>query len=432
MKKRQLTLGLMAIFSVNALAAQLQAPDANFLSKAAEHAITIDNWDQGENSASTFPNAYKFTHSYRISHGLLGSGLDVLMPQPLKESNQLDLKKIKVPVINGEMNMEDFLRDRLKNHSMVIAQKDAIIHQHYWNNTHKDSTHLVMSVTKSFTAMIAGIIAAEGKIDMSKPVTDYLPELKDTAWENATVEEVADMRTSLVIPKEEGKSWDNRMTLSQGYNGDETKTYPNGVADYLQLVTKHEGNMGYKYTYQCANTEVLGKVIEAATGQQLADLYESKIWTKVGLEQDAFLMSDPSGFPIASGGLNATTRDLARVGLMLQNNGKNYLGEQVVPSLFIQALWDGNEKVRAAWKLSKEGRLGEGWYKDQFRVLKVDGRTMLAMTGIHGQAVIMDKKTGAVIAMNGGYPVTESLRMAQIIFVKVAPMIFDAIESQPS
>ncbi len=428
MKKSLISISLLIGLSNIANAAQFQKPDVEFISNAANHSITVDNWDQGENAASTFPNAYKFTNSYRLSHGLLGSDSDVISPQELQQGKSIDLNKIMVSDIDGEMSVESFLRDRVKNHSMVVVQGEKLIHQHFWNNTSPETTHLDMSVTKSFTSMLAAIATAEGKLDMSKKVIDYLPELKGTAWETATVQEVADMRTSLIFPQQKGKTWDDRMTASQGYNGDQSKTYPNGVADYFPLVKDYEGDMGHKYTYQCVNTEVLGKVVEAATGKNLADLYESQIWQKVGLEHDAFLMSDPSGFPMASGGLNATTRDIARVGLMIQNGGKNYLGDQVIPTEFIQNLWKGNEEVRSAWKLSKEAPLANGWYKDQFRVLEIPGHTILAMVGIHGQVVAMDKDSGTVIAMNGGYPKTETPRMAISLFNKVIPAILDAVK----
>ncbi|WP_041421575.1 serine hydrolase domain-containing protein [Shewanella sediminis] len=426
MNKTLLAFSLLVSFGSSA--ADFQGRDATFLENAAQHMISVKNYDSGENAASTFPHAYKFTHSYRISHGLLGSGQDVLSPEVLKSDKQLDFSKIMITDIDGQMDLNTFLRDRLKNHSMVVVNGDRLLHEHYWNNMDEHSTHLMMSVTKSFTSMMAAIAVSEGKLDMSKPVIHYLPELKGTAWETASVQEVADMRTSVIQKVSKHKSWDDRMTLSQSYNGDTAGDYPRGVTDYFPLVTKVETKMGKKYTYQCVNTEVLGKVVEAATGKRLADLIEDNIWKKVGLENDAFLMSDHVGGAVASGGLNAATKDMARIGKVLMNDGKNYLGEQVIPSDFISGLLQGDDNVRSAWKLSKEASLADGWYKDQFRLLNVGGYSILAMVGIHGQVVAMDKASGTVIAMNGGYPMTETPRMAISLFHKVIPAILDAVE----
>ncbi|CAG23811.1 serine hydrolase domain-containing protein [Photobacterium profundum] len=432
MKKQALAALIALSVSIPAMAATFNSPDKVFIKASAAHAITVENWDSGENAASTFTNAYKFTNSYRISHGLLGAKADVVMPEALQRNMSVDLSTIMIDDLDGKMPLTTFLRDRLKNHSMVVLKNNHLVHQHFWNNMDENSTHLDMSVTKSYTSMLAAIAVSEGKLDMSKPVTDYLPELNNTGWSKATVQEVADMRTSLKMTPTKGKSWDDRMTGAQGYNGDLSKTYPNGVADYFKFVTSVTEPMGSKYMYQCANTEVLGKIVEAATGERLADLLESEIWQKVGMENDAFLMSDPSGYPMASGGLNATTRDLARTGRMILNNGKNYLGEQVVPKQFIDNLFAGNDTVRSAWSKGKESALADGWYKDQFRLLNVGGHNILAMVGIHGQVVAMHKETGIVIAMNGGYPMTETPRMAISLFHKVIPAIIDAINEYKS
>ncbi len=110
------------------------------------------------------------------------------------------------------------------------------------------------------------------------------------------------------------------------------------------------------------------------------------------------------------------------------NGGKNYRGEQVVPAEFIKKLQDGNDEVRSAWLKGKESALLEGWYKDQFRVVEVGGRKIMAMLGIHGQIVAMDYENGTVVAMNGGYPQTETPRAFIAVFYKALPAIFAAAD----
>lgn len=270
MKLKVLSLAVLLSSSFMANAATFNKPDAAFLEGAAASGMPVELWDSAEYAASSFPNAYKFTPSYQIER----SGL---APEQFKTDKSLDFNKIMVPAIDGEMSLNDFLRDRVKNHSMVVLKGDHMLHEHYWNNMDEHSTHLDMSVTKSFTAMLAGIAAAEGKLDMSKQVTDYLPELKGTAWDGATVQETADMRTSVIQEVQKHKSWDTRMTDAQGWNGDFSATYPNGIKDYFPMVKEVSAPMGSKYSYQCINTEVLGKVVEAATGEKLADLLEKQI-----------------------------------------------------------------------------------------------------------------------------------------------------------
>ncbi len=324
--------------------------------------------------------------------------------------------------------MFTLIRDRLKNQALDLLKGDKLVHQHFFNGMNENSTHLDMSVTKSFTATLAAIAVKEGKLDMSKRVEAYLPEMKGTAFEGVSIQEVADMRSGLSIPTPQFLSWDPRLTQSQNWNG-ENDSGLHGVKEYLKLITDRKYPIGEVYQYQDPNTELLGMVVEKATGIKLAEYLEDKIWKRVGAENDAFWMSGPDGFVVASGGLNMSTRDLARIGLVILNDGKNYVGERIIPKSFLDAIWQGNEKVRKAWKSGKESALApDGWYKDQYRVLNIKGHKILVMVGIHGQVLAMEKKSGVIVAMNGGYPQTETPRMANLIFHQIIPAILDELK----
>jgi hypothetical protein len=106
--------------------------------------------------------------------------------------------------------------------------------------------------------------------------------------------------------------------------------------------------------------------------------------------------------------------------------GKNQKGEQIVPEGFSDALWEGNDRVRAAWAMGKEAELApNGWYKDQIRAPDIDGHKIMAFVGIHGQVLVMEPESETVIAMNGGYPRTETERMNSLLFLQVIPAILD-------
>ncbi|TAJ04425.1 class C beta-lactamase-related serine hydrolase [Marinilabiliaceae bacterium JC017] len=408
--------------------AQFSGVDEAFVEQSEKLGISQAHWDAPEYAAASFPNAYKYTRHYRISRGLLGAPESVLVPEELVNTGSLNLSRLTGQDIDGEHDLITLLRDRLKNHSMVVLKDNKIVHQHYWNGMDEHATHLDMSVTKSFTSLLASIAVAEGKLDMHNTVESYLPFLKGTAFEGTTIQEVADMRSGLDIPTPKFLSWDPRLTQSQEWNG-KNESGLNGVKEYVKLIKERKYPAGKAYQYQDPNTEVLGMVVEAATGENLADYMQQKLWKQVGVDDDAFWMADPTEYVVASGGLNITTRDLARVGRMLLNNGRNYLNEPIINPEFITNLWTGNQAVREAWKYGKESKLApNGWYKDQFRVLNIKGQSILCMVGIHGQVLAMNKTTNTVIAMNGGYPQTETPRMAKLIFYEVIPAILEALE----
>ncbi|GIU36318.1 beta-lactamase family protein [Shewanella schlegeliana] len=405
-------------------AVEFKSTNADFINQAATFGVTQDNWDDAANAAATFPNAYQFTSHMQIVPTIKSWK---------QEWNYapINLLELSASDLDGEHRLEVLLRDRLKNHSMVVLNRGKLVHQHFFNGYDLNQTHLQMSVTKSFTAMLAAISVAEGKLDMSQPIVSYLPELIDSGFEDATVQEVADMRSGIGVKFTQGKLWDDRMTEAQDWNGD--SKYPNmrSIMDYAKLLDNHRP-IGKVYDYLDINTELLGKVVEKVQGKPLAAVFAEKLWHKIDAENPARWMANRNGEVVASGGLNITTRDLARIGQVIVNGGKNFAGEQVLPVAFIESLIQGNDKVRHAWRQGKEFKLAKGWYQDQFRVLHIangKGETykVLAMVGIHGQILALDLESQTVIAMNSGFGDMEPPRMALMVFKQIIPAILDAM-----
>ena len=84
------------------------------------------------------------------------------------------------------------------------------------------------------------------------------------------------------------------------------------------------------------DTQVLGMVLRHATGSSLAAYLSSRIWQPLGMQDDAYYLTDRSGVEFAAGGLNATLRDYARFGLLYAHYG-NWRGVQVVPAQWVRA-----------------------------------------------------------------------------------------------
>jgi CubicO group peptidase (beta-lactamase class C family) len=57
-----------------------------------------------------------------------------------------------------------------------------------------DRQHIVFSITKSMASLLAGVLVGEGVIDLQRPITDYLPELSNSAYAGATIRHLLDMQ----------------------------------------------------------------------------------------------------------------------------------------------------------------------------------------------------------------------------------------------
>ncbi len=421
---------LPILFTLTLLAFSVQAttfkqPDQEFIEAAASIGMTGENWDTPEFVSSAMPHVYKFAHSYTLHKGDYVRELE-------RGEQLLDLEQVMVPDFDGPMSAKDFLMNRMQNHNAVVIKDGKIVHEHYGNGLDEFSTHLDMSVSKSFTAMAAAIAVGKGLLKWEDKAIQYVPELEGTAFETATVQEVSDMRTAVVLAAGTAeKYWDTRLSEAQGYYGQEkAEAYPNGTMDFFPLITERQDYaMGEKYDYQDVNSELLGLIVDRATGESFTTILEQDLLQKAGVAADAHFMSDKKGLAMGSTGMNMATKDLARVGLLFLNEGRNEKGQQVLPAKFVSDLWEGNDKVRSAWLKGKESALADGYYKDQFRVLEVGGYRVLAMVGVNGQMCAMNLETNTVIALNGAYPMAETPRFAAMQFHQFIPAIIDAVSS---
>ena len=102
--------------------------------------------------------------------------------------------------------------------------------------------------------------------------------------------------------------------------------------------------------YRTVHSEVLGWIVSRITGKHFADLMSERIWQKLGMEEDAYVMVDSVGTPLQGAGLCATARDLARFGEMLRRGGE-FNGRRV----FDQAVIDDLRQGRRPGKIQGRG-----------------------------------------------------------------------------
>ncbi len=75
-----------------------------------------------------------------------------------------------------------------------MLHRGRIVTEQYFNGMAPDTPHLLMSVSKSVTSAVAGVLAGRGQLDVAAPVTAIVPELAGTSFDGATVQHLLDMR----------------------------------------------------------------------------------------------------------------------------------------------------------------------------------------------------------------------------------------------
>ena len=286
---------------------------------------------------------------------------------------------------------------------LMVLHHGKVVYERYDGCLTPSTLHGAMSVTKSLTGLLAEVLVAEGKLDDKARVSTLIPELKTSAFGDATVRQVMDMTTALDYSEDyadpNAEVWTyakagSPLPQPPGYTG------PRSYFEYLQTVKK-KGEHGEAFGYKTVNADTLGWLIARTTGQSVAQALSERIWSRLGTEREAFYTVDSIGTPFAGGGFNATLRDMARLGQMMLNEGR-WGDEQIVPSAAIASIRHGGKQedfAKAHYKLLP------GWSYASMWWVSNDDHGAYAARGVHGQTIWVDPKADMVIVRFASNPV---------------------------
>jgi CubicO group peptidase (beta-lactamase class C family) len=327
---------------------------------------------------------------------------------PLPRADRTDLDAVTfVPFGSREsMTWADSLSENYTD-GIVVLHKGNIVYERYMGALDADTPHIAFSVTKSFIGTIAACLVHEGLIDDTASVAHYVPELKKSAFGDATLRQVLDMTTALqyseVYTDPHAEIWAHAragglLPRPPDYRGAQS------FYEFLQGVKKL-GNHGDIYSYKTINTDTLGWVIRRVTGQSLAQLLSQRIWSRLGAEHDAYITVDTEGTEFAGGGLNTCLRDLARFGELMRNDGWA-AGQQVVPQAVISDIRKGADPRMFA---PAGYHTLPGWsYRNMWWISHNRHGAYMAR-GIHGQAIYIDPMAQMVIARYASHHIAGNL-----------------------
>ncbi|MES2073112.1 MAG: serine hydrolase [Pseudomonadota bacterium] len=286
---------------------------------------------------------------------------------------------------------------------LIVLHKGRVVYERYSNQLRPETPHLLFSLTKSFTGLLAAQLIHEGKIDANAVVTKYVPELADSAWADMTVQQVMDMtgavrfREVYTDPSTEIFPYlyaSNLLPAPAGYAG------PKTIYDFLKTLKK-EGEHGAAFVYRTVHSEVLGWIVSRVSGKHFSDLLSERIWSKLGMQEDAYVMVDAVGTPLQGAGLNASLRDLARFGEMLRRGGE-FNGQRIFDKAVIDDLRKGGdrEKFKASGMAFRPGYS----YHNQWWILhNADGA--FEASGVHGQMLHVNPAAEMVVVKLSSHPV---------------------------
>ncbi|BFP42217.1 serine hydrolase [Flavobacteriaceae bacterium GF1] len=300
----------------------------------------------------------------------------------------------------------------LRNYTdgILILHKGKIVYEKYFGALKSNGVHAAMSVSKTFTGTLGALLVEEGLLDENKTGSDYVPELRDSAFGDATIRQILDMTTGLKYSEDysnpNAEIWafsaaGNPFPKPPSYNG------PNNYYDYLVTVQK-EGGHGEVFGYKTINTDVMGWIISRVTGKPLSELLSERIWKPLGTHVDGYFQVDGAGIAFAGGGFSANMRDMALFGEMVRKNGK-FNKNQILPSRLVEDIRNGGNKV--AFNQSVYGKSLKNWSYRNMWWITHNEHGAFAARGVHGQTIYIDPLAEMVLVRFASYPEAKNAKI---------------------
>ena len=267
--------------------------------------------------------------------------------------------------------------------SLLVMKDGTVRREEYRLGTTAEDRRISWSISKSYLSALLGTLIDDGTIpSLDVPVTDYAPRLAGSAYDGATLRNVLQGSSGVVFDEDylDFNSDIQRMGRVVALGG----TLDSFAASLDETFVEP----GEKWTYVSMDAHVVGMVIRGATGRSIPDLLAERIIAPLGQEYGGSYITDGTGTAFVLGGLNLTTRDYARFGQMIAQNGA-FEGQQILP-----AAWVADSILPSA--KTEPGALGYGyqWW------IPADGRPGEVMgRGIYGQYLYIDQQRQIVIVV---------------------------------
>ena len=352
-------------------------------------------------------------------------------PMALAEARQ-DLHDLSfLDAAGNKQRLADFLA-RSQSDCFAVMKHGKLVYDWFGGFGAPDRQHIVFSVTKSMASLLAGVLVGQGAIVPDRQVTDYLPELGNSAYAGATMRHLLDMQVASAFCEDYLDTSGVFMAYrrASAWNPIEEGDRNDGLRDFLTKMPASDAAHGTRHHYCSPHSDVLGWVIERCGGASFAALFSRHILQPCGARHEAYISLDTFGAPRVSGGLCLTLHDLLRIGQMVCDGGM-VAGRQIVPKSWIDDIYGQHDN--RIWCQQKDGdgpRLFvNGNYRSQWYRPDQD-RQIACAIGIHGQWLWIDRASGLVMvkmASNGTVVDTDTDRTLLAAFAAIETALREKI-----
>ncbi|MDA3147731.1 serine hydrolase [Leucobacter sp. UCMA 4100] len=301
--------------------------------------------------------------------------------------------------------LNQVLRETETN-TFMVAKDGVVVHEWCRDGYTVATPQSSWSVAKSVVSLITGQLIGEKKLTEDTRLVEVMPEYQTGGpFDAITVGHLLDMRSGIDLP-EEYVEW-------KAYSGVGGMMTTTDVANYLMRSRSTFAVPGTVSDYRSVDTQFLSMIVARVEGEPLADIVRRRLWDPLGMLDDAtWSLDGDDGLEKGFMGLNASTRDFLKIGLLVANKGK--VGrKQIVPKAWIERITtpvDLIETENHTW-----GYAAQWWHPSGHE----EHEDMTAL-GVYGQYIYVNRKHNVVIAKNSDHGAEQDEQALIAVFREIA------------
>ncbi|RZT35528.1 serine hydrolase domain-containing protein [Cupriavidus agavae] len=270
-------------------------------------------------------------------------------------------------------------RDQLDVRSLLVVKDGKLVFERYADGVTRDHNHELYSVTKFVSALLVGTLVGDGEL----------------AATDAPAQKLAAVRPDLAAALADKQQIQLRhlMSMSSGLSyklveGTDTLYY--GVPDRLKVAASASVRTtpGTEFDYIDVNPVLVGATITQATGMSEQQYAAQRLFKPLGMSHFRWDGADGKGAVSGGWGLRLRSIDMARLGMLMLDQGR-WNGQQVVPASWVAQMTTPSGPARDygyyCWVnniVQSEREFSAMGYKGQFITVLPEQKAVIVMNSI--------------------------------------------------
>ncbi|KAI3590756.1 Beta-lactamase class C-like and penicillin binding proteins (PBPs) superfamily [Cupriavidus sp. U2] len=283
-------------------------------------------------------------------------------------------------------------RDKLDVRSLLVIKDGKLVFERYSEGLGRDYNHELYSVTKFISALLVGTLVGDGRLAATDTPAPRLAAARPDLASALADKQQIQLR--------------HLMSMSSGLSyklveGTDTLYY--GVPDRLKVAASASVRTtpGTEFDYIDVNPVLVGATVSQVTGMPEQQYAAKRLFEPLGMSHYRWDGADGKGAVSGGWGLRLRSIDMARLGMLMLNQGR-WNGQQIVPASWV------------AQMTTPSGAASDyGYYCWVNNIVK--GEREFSAMGYKGQFITVLPKQNAVIVMNSIMSTQGGLRDAKYL-----------------